>query len=93
MKILVENETNLCKYAWDDDYVVNQTEISTTTNEQTILDLTADNSIIYNGVTLPEDFEVNKYFYDGEVFTLNEEYIDLDTLYQMANTLPEDQED
>lgn len=93
MKILVENETNLCKYVWEDGYDVTQTESSTTTDEQTILDMTINNSTIYDGVILPEDFLVNKYFYDGESFTLNEQYVDPVTLQEMANTPPENVEE
>jgi hypothetical protein len=92
MKILVENETNLCKFIWDNGYTVTQTDTSTTTDEQNILDMTIDNSTIYDDVTPPEDFAVNKYFYDGQNFTLNEEYIDPETLFIMANTPPENME-
>lgn len=71
MKIIVENETGLVKYALDDDKPVEFTagQINVGDPESLdfiIADLNSDNSTLYENVTdVPADWIGNKYTYDN----------------------------
>lgn len=82
MKILVKNDNNLCAYAWPNTAEVEVLETHTTAPDLIISDMTNSNATLYENVTLPSGFAVNKYFYDGTDFTLNDDYVSPEQLYQ-----------
>lgn len=79
MKILIENNTNIIKYAeYDIIQFANMSLSLNNTNTVifTISDMTSENStlITINQDNLPTDFVGNKYKYINDGFVLNEEY-------------------
>ncbi len=85
MKIIVETENNLAKYAIADDVVVESTSANITVGnpvEFTIADLNDANTTVHADVTdTPDDWVGGKYFYDGAKWTLNAEYVEPEDEY------------
>ena len=79
MKTIVETATGLSKYLMDDAEIValNEDEI-VVGNPVTLIiaDLNADTSILYAGVTPPEDWTGDKYTFDGTNWTLNPDWVE-----------------
>jgi hypothetical protein len=82
MKVLTKNEDNICVYVWEDGVDIVISENCINAPDLVISDLNDSNSTLHENVTLPDDFAVNKYFYDGAEFTINEDYVSPEQLYQ-----------
>ncbi len=80
MKIIVETESNLAKYAIADDVVVESTAASITVGdpvEFTIVDLNDSTTTVYADVTdTPDDWVGNKYTFDGTTWAANADYVE-----------------
>jgi len=80
MKIIVENETNLAKYAIADDVTIESTDTNITVGnpiELTIADLNDTTTTVYADVTdTPDDWIGNKYCYNGKKWTANPDYVE-----------------
>lgn len=80
MKIIVETETNLAKYAIDDDVSIESTATNITVGNPiqfTIADLNDTTTTVYADVTnTPDDYVGNKYFYDGSKWTANPNWVE-----------------
>jgi hypothetical protein len=82
MKVLTKNDNNICAYIFEDDVEVIIMKNYISAPDLVISDLNDKNSTLHENVTLPDDFAVNKYFYDGTEFTINENYVSPEQLYQ-----------
>jgi len=80
MKTIVEtNDNNLSTFLLDDsvELVVTATEITVGNPAEYIIGvLNSTNSVVYEGVTAPEDWAGGKYFFDGTTWTLNPNWVD-----------------
>ena len=78
MKIIVDNETNITRYLFNNDIILEVTENGIIVGdpvEYMIGDMNSSNSTIYeNIIDIPEDYCVSKYKYDGSSWYLNEDY-------------------
>lgn len=73
MKIIVEKSTSKVKYVFDDNQEIVADENCIHLESMVICDLNVNSIEIYEGVTIPKDFDLNKYCYqDG--FVLIDEY-------------------
>tara|TARA_B100000809_G_C15019368_1_gene487838 strand:- start:519 stop:950 length:432 start_codon:yes stop_codon:yes gene_type:complete len=83
MKTIVLNETEQSKYVFNDDRVVTigsddiqiEAEASAPYHNKLgfgVQDLNSSNCTLYTGVTPPDDWKQDKYFFDGTTWTLNE---------------------
>jgi hypothetical protein len=87
MKTLVATAKNLSKYLFDDNAViafeVREFEVNgtvkqipyTKTPEFNIADLNSDNAVVYENVSPPADWDGDKYFFDGQTWSLNPDYV------------------
>lgn len=79
MQTIVERSTLLSKYIADSDAII-------TAGPEGILfgnpplfiisDLNSENSLVYSDVEPPSDWFGNKYFFDGDAWTLNPDWVD-----------------
>lgn len=80
MKIIVETETKLAKYAIADDVTVESTADNITVGDPVqfvIADLNDTTTTVYADVTnTPDDFVGNKYKYSGTKWTANADYVE-----------------
>jgi hypothetical protein len=79
MKTIVETATGLSKYLLEDTVAVTLKDDSIIVGEPPLFivaDLNADNAIVYEDVTAPDDWVGNKYTFDGSEWTLNPDWID-----------------
>ncbi len=83
MKTIVLNETKQSKYVFNDDRVVTigsddiqiEADASSPYHNKAafgVQDLNSSNCTLYTGVTPPDDWKQDKYFFDGTTWTLNE---------------------
>lgn len=78
MKVLT-NDNNLVKYLLEDSDTLTDGPnylLIEGSKPKKVLDMKNGNYNIYFDVTLPEDFRVGRYFYDGETWTENENWVD-----------------
>lgn len=81
-KLQVWNESNCVAWLWSDDHTVDVKEdftIITHPDEVPLSDfgMTSQNSTLYEGVTdVPEDWDYDKYLYDGSSWSLNPNWTD-----------------
>lgn len=84
MKIITEKETNLSKFIYSDEHVIDSQEdkIVILKDEKEVLIIGCHNSgdtVVFNSDLIPEDWTGNKYFYtEQNGFELNPEWIDPD---------------
>lgn len=80
MKIIVETETNLAKYAIADDVTIESTATYITVGDPvqfTIADLNDTTTTVYADVTdTPDDWIGNKYFYNDNKWTANPNWVE-----------------
>ena len=82
MKTIVENDSNLSKYLFEDDKAVDmqagQINVGDPANLDFIIgDLNSGNSTLYENVTdAPADWTGNKYTYDGTTWTQDPNWVD-----------------
>tara|TARA_R100001510_G_C7656266_1_gene216097 strand:- start:4673 stop:4933 length:261 start_codon:yes stop_codon:yes gene_type:complete len=80
MKIIVETETNLAKYAIDDDVSIESTATNITVGDPlqfTIADLNDTTTTVYANITnTPDDWAGNKYTFDGTTWAANANYVE-----------------
>ena len=74
MKTIVQNTNNWSSYIFEDDVSVSFTEAHIVTPEFIIGDLNSNNATMYENVTPPDDWSLNKYFFDGTTWTLNPDW-------------------
>ena len=77
MQTIVEKVTNLSKYLFDDAEVVVLNDNNIVVGDPVTLiitDLNINTVTLYEGVTTPEDWTGDKYFFDGTDWTLNPEW-------------------
>ena len=79
MKTIIENESKLSKYIFEDDEEIILEENLIKTSEMFICDLNSNNSTVVSSVTPPEDWAGNKYMYENDTWTLNSDWIDPET--------------
>ena len=80
MKTLVQNSTNLSKYIFEDGDTVLQYLNKTKCDHFIIADMNTSNSTVHTGVTPPEDWVGDKYFFDGSNWTANPDYVEEPTV-------------
>lgn len=79
MKTIVETATGLSKYLLEDTVSVTLKDDSIVVGDPAmfiVADLNADNAVVYEGVTAPDDWVGNKYTFDGSEWTLNPDWVD-----------------
>ena len=82
MKTIVENDSNLSKYLFEDDKAVDmqagQINVGDPANLDFIIgDLNSENSTLYENVAdAPADWVGNKYTYDGTTWTQDPNWVD-----------------
>ena len=80
MKIIVETETKLAKYAVEDDVAISSTAENITVGDPvqfSISDLNETNSTVYADITnTPDDWAGNKYKFSGTKWTANSDYVE-----------------
>jgi hypothetical protein len=74
MKTIVLNENNLSLYVFNDNDVVILNSNNTNTENFLICDVNIFNSKLIENIVIPDDYVGSKYFFDGEVWTLNPEF-------------------
>lgn len=80
MKTIVDTATSLSKYLLVDDVAVTMDTDHIVVGDPPqfiVADLNADNSVVYEGVTAPADWVGNKYTFDGSVWTLDPNWVEL----------------
>tara|TARA_R100001244_G_scaffold50637_1_gene44338 strand:- start:177 stop:482 length:306 start_codon:yes stop_codon:yes gene_type:complete len=80
MKTIVSNLDNLSKYILENNKTVNSTEVNIAVGDPNNLDfyigdLNSNNSTIYENITPPEDWQGNRYTFDGSSWTEVEGWI------------------
>ena len=76
MKTIVENNTNLSKFIFEDDAeIIIGSDYITTPNFR-VLDLNSSNTTMYENVTPPNDWYGNKYTFDGTTWAANPDWVD-----------------
>ena len=91
MKTITDNETNRSKYLFEDDKAVSMSEARITVGNPDsapfdpshpnfwIDDLNSGNATLHENVTnAPEDWEVNKYTFDGTTWAQDSNWVDPD---------------
>ena len=98
MKTLVLNETKQSKYVFNDgrDVTIESDNIQMgadasapyhSKKEFGVQDLDSSNCTLYTGVTPPDDWKQDKYFFDGTSWTANAGFINvLDSLGKCSNS-------
>jgi len=79
-KTIVETATGLSKYVFDDAAEVTLTANNIVTPDFIIGDLNATNATMHENVTPPEDWQGNRYTYDGTTWAANPNWVDPATL-------------
>jgi hypothetical protein len=80
MKTIIETTSSLSKYLLNDDVVVTLSADHIVVGEPPqfiVADLNADNAVVYEGVTAPDDWTGNKYTFDGSVWTLSPNWVEM----------------
>lgn len=79
MKTIVENATSLSKYLLNDAeaVVLNEDNIVVGNPPKLIIaDLNASTATVYENVTAPADWIIDKYLFDGTDWTLNPAWVE-----------------
>jgi len=80
MKTIVENQTGLSKFVYEDDMVITMESDRIVIGDPEILVVACHNetdSTVYENVTdVPSDWVGNKYIYDGTTWTQNPHWVD-----------------
>ncbi len=80
MKTIVETATGLSKYVFEDAAAVAISSANIVTPNFIIGDLNSNNSTMHEGVTPPEDWQGNRYTFDGTTWVANPDWVDPATL-------------
>lgn len=79
MKTIVEIETGLSKYLLADDVAVTVNADHIVVGKPPmfiVADLNANNAVVFEGVTAPDDWMGNKYTFDGTDWALNPDWVE-----------------
>lgn len=81
MKTLVFNESNNSPYIFEDDKNITIEENRITVGEEDnpdfyIGDMNSSNATLYKNVTVPEDWQGNRYIFDGTTWTEVDDWVD-----------------
>lgn len=71
MKTIVELETKLSKYLFDDDKEITLNNDNINCVDFIVADLNKNNAMLYTNVIAPDDWYGNKYMFDGINWSLN----------------------
>lgn len=72
MKIILDKETNLCLYSFEDDYNIEIGDENVKIDKHNYIGyLNSDNCILVENVELPEDWKENKFVYNNSEWILN----------------------
>lgn len=74
MKTIVEKNTNISKYIFDDSVNIIMLDDKTVTSVLIISDLTISNAVVVENVTPPEDWTCDKYLYIDGNWELNQNW-------------------
>lgn len=77
MKTIIELETQISKYVFENDAIIVFKDDSIETPTFIISDLNANNAKMFENVNPPNDWIGNKYLFNGVDWTLNPEWIEL----------------
>ena len=80
MKTIVEKDSKLSKYVFEDAAVVTLMADKVQTPSFIISDMNTSNSELVTGVTPPEDWAGNKYFWNNNGWELNPDWVDPATM-------------
>lgn len=80
MKTVVEKATNLSKYIFSDDVELVMYNEMMLTPTFIVSDLNNTNAIIYEDVSPPEDWQGNRYAFNGTTWAANADWVDPDTV-------------
>lgn len=79
MKTIVKKENNISLYLFEDSVFLDITAKETVVGDPptfVIGDCTIESATLFEGVTAPENWAGEKYFYDGNKWTLNPDWVD-----------------
>ena len=76
MKTVVENDTNLSKFIFEDDAEITIGSDCITTPNFRVLDLNSSNASMHENLTPPDDWVGNKYTFDGTTWAANPDWVD-----------------
>ena len=88
MKTIVEKDSKLSKYVFEDAAVVTVMADKVQTPSFIISDMNASNSELVAGVTPPEDWTGDKYFWKNNAWELNPDWVDPATMEEEELTAP-----
>lgn len=75
MKIIVEKQSGIIKYVFEDNENISILDNQIKLDNKTICDLNNKNSELIEKVILPNNFELGKYLYINGYFVINDEVI------------------
>lgn len=76
MKTIIENDTRLSKYIFDDDVQINLLDSVIETPFFIVSDLNKNNASLFEQVSAPADWVGNKYCFDGQSWTIAPDWIE-----------------
>jgi len=76
MQTITFNDTTLSPYTFADEDVLTATTTNITCPDFIIGDMNSTNATIHTAVTPPDDWQGNKYLFDGSAWTLNPNWTD-----------------
>jgi hypothetical protein len=79
-KTIVETATGLSKYIFEDAAEIVMSPDNIVTPDFIIGDLNAVNATLHENVTPPEDWQGNRYTFDGTTWEVNPDWVDPATL-------------
>ena len=82
MKTIIRKETNLSLYIFEDDEIVDISDSDMKIGNPVdliVFDCNSENVSIIENVNPPNDWEGNKYSFDGTNWTVTQEWIDANT--------------
>ena len=77
MKTIIENETNLSKYIFEDSAELTIDTNRIVTPDFIVDDLNSRNATTYENVTPPDDWIGNKYTFNGSTWAANPDWVEL----------------
>lgn len=83
MKTLVKDGLSLYVFANEEPLILKEESVTVGNPAKFIIgDCNSSNTVLYESVTVPEDWTGHKYFFDGTDWTLNPNWIDPETLIE-----------
>ena len=82
MKTIIRKETNLSLYIFEDDEIVDVSDSDMKIGNPVdliVFDCNSENVSIIENINPPNDWEGNKYTFDGTTWTVTQKWIDANT--------------